>query len=400
PIDEGLFETQGPLQGGAPFFMAPELFRGDRPSRASDIYAFGLLIDEMVTRERAFSTGSLHALVLEKMGSGPSRPSRRADTIPRSWEATILRCLAVDPRDRFASVRDVMATLQDSRKRWLWLHAFPTGYLSRRWGLAAYARSPAALTGAAAVGASSAPASPSVAILPFQNLTGHGENTYLTVGAAGELARRLSRVGTLHVYAPPEANLPLETRKRTTFSLTGHVQQEGDLLRITTELTRTQDGSLVWSQNFEGPLEQALQLEDRLAVEAVGALTTAALSASDFQSLTRLRSILRVPMFFTRRPGLPAPITTSNAAFDAYMRGRYLFEERTLQSALTAMDHMNRAIQLDPNFAAAYATLADIHGVLMDSHYAPHDRLLADAEHYAILAVAIDPNLPDAQLSL
>ena len=52
PLDESLFETQATVAGGAPFFMAPELFRGERPSRASDVYAFGLLIDEMVTRAR------------------------------------------------------------------------------------------------------------------------------------------------------------------------------------------------------------------------------------------------------------------------------------------------------------------------------------------------------------
>ena len=80
-----VFETQAPVQGGAPFFMAPELFRAKRPSRASDIYAFGLLIDEMVTTTRAFAADSLHGLLLQKLGDGPEPPSLRSTAMPRDW---------------------------------------------------------------------------------------------------------------------------------------------------------------------------------------------------------------------------------------------------------------------------------------------------------------------------
>ena len=68
PIEEGLFETQRAVHGRAPFFMAtPEFFCATRPSSASDIYALGLLMDEMITRRRAFSVNSLQGLMLEKL---------------------------------------------------------------------------------------------------------------------------------------------------------------------------------------------------------------------------------------------------------------------------------------------------------------------------------------------
>ncbi len=113
PLKTDLFETQVRVQGGAPFFMAPELFESERPSRASDMYAFGLLIDEMVTERRAFEADSLHGLMLQKLGEGPERPSRRSTGLPRVWEQAILRCLSRDPRDRPASARGVCASLDD-----------------------------------------------------------------------------------------------------------------------------------------------------------------------------------------------------------------------------------------------------------------------------------------------
>ena len=92
PLDESLFETQARVQGGAPFYMAPELFSGERPSRASDIYAFGLLIDELVTRQRAFAP----TRPMDDAGEaqGDPTPRRRETTRCRRSESVILRCRA------------------------------------------------------------------------------------------------------------------------------------------------------------------------------------------------------------------------------------------------------------------------------------------------------------------
>jgi len=141
PLDESLFETQTAVQGGAPFFMAPELFKGDRPSRASDVYAFGLLADEMVTRERAFPAESLHGLMMQKLQDGPQRPSARANDLPPSWEQTILRCLDADPKARFHRAQDVCAALQ-GRSDGFWRargYRWPALAWLRRWSYAAMA---------------------------------------------------------------------------------------------------------------------------------------------------------------------------------------------------------------------------------------------------------------------
>lgn len=399
PLDEGVFETQTRVQGGAPFFMAPELFRQQRPSIASDLYAFGLLIDEMITATRAFTADSLHTLLLQKLKGTPPPPSKRGSTAPRHWERVIQCCLARDPRDRFASVDDVLLALRVGSRwsRWQcsvrWLRST---YLPRRWRPLQYSASVLVLLSAfLAVGVTTLPVTPrSVAISRFENLTGDPQFNYLAVGSASELGRRLSRVPNLQVFSPIESGTPPESARRATHALRGHVQKAGALLRISVELTNVVSGELLWSTNVDGRNEEALDLQDELATAAVTQLTNPAPGSGVLHQLfARFRSLWATPQ-------IPSSGTTNSAAFDDYLRGKTLYEERTRPAALESARLLRRAVQRDPSFAAAYAALADLQQVLMDLHYAPHDQLLTEAERYISQAVALDPNLPEAQLSL
>jgi len=408
PLDESLFETQSSVQGGAPFFMAPELFKGERPSLASDVYAFGLLIDELVTKRRAFSADSLHGLMLQKLQEGPARPSERSDGLPRSWDHAILRCLATDPKERFQRATDVCLALDPTRsttRDWRpdWLRAVGR---SRGWAIArARGLKYAAIAGAGAVGVAAAlavtspdpPGVQSVIVLPFDNLTGDKAIDYLAVGTAGELGRRLSRVPGFLVHAARDASAPFDPALKAAYSLRGHVQQPGDTLRITVMLTDETRGALIWSNNYEGSRERALQLEDTLADEAAAALGRATVRVRE-GTMAALFSL--VPFLRSAAPQVPGGGTTNPEAYDAYMRGRYLAELQTLPDTLSAIKLLKHATELDPGFAAPYALLSNTQQALMNLHYRPHDELLRQAEAYAEQAVALDANLPDGQLSL
>jgi len=402
PLDESLYETQTTVPGGAPFFMAPELFRGDRPSAASDVYAFGLLIDEMVTDRRAFSADSLHGLMVQKLQEGPVPPSDRAHGLPDAWSETILRCLEREPGDRFRRASDACRALVQHQP---WWRAFtsrrPATWL-RRWKYAALAGVAATgLAGALALKAPSPmPGSRSVVVVPFSNLTGNAGNDYLATGTAGELSRRLSGIAGLTVIAPRASSFDPTAKLLATYALGGHVQEASNRLRITVRLSEAGPEAVLWSKNFEGPRDKVLELEDTIAEEAAAALTRAAAAGPQSRSIHTIAAYFGLSLPFGRAPRLPQFGTNNNEAFDAYMRGRYLFEERTLPAALSATQALKRAIDLDASFAAPYATLADLQGVFMDLHTAPHSQLLAQADDYASRAVALDPNLPDAQLAL
>jgi TolB-like protein/tRNA A-37 threonylcarbamoyl transferase component Bud32 len=395
PLDEATFETQTHVQGGAPFFMAPELFRQQRPSVASDLYAFGLLIDEMVTATRAFTAESLHTLLLQKLKGTPPSASKRGSTAPRHWESVMQCCMAQDPRDRFRSANAVVSAIRSGSRWSRWRYAtrcLRSTYLPRRWRPLQYAAVGVFL--AVAMLAMAPVQARSVAVSDFKNLTGDPRLDYLAFGSAAELRRRLSGVTQLQVFSPIEGGTPPAPLPRAYYTLRGHVQRAGPTLRVSVELTEVATGRIDWSANFDCRHEEALDLQDELAAAAVMQLT----KASRQGVLPQVMSSVRGALFGA--PALPARLTRDAAAYDDYLQAKFLAEKRTRAEVLEAARLLRRAVQRDPAFAAAYAALADLQMALMDIHYAPHDQLIAAADAYAIKAVSLDPHLLDAQLSL
>lgn len=399
PLEAGVFETQGSMHAGAPYFMAPEVFRGARPSRASDIYALGLLIDELVTERRAFSATSLHALVLQKMGDGPERPGLRAPGLPARWEAVIRQCVDPNPLRRIPSARDVVARLDGRDRRAGRRYALE--HPSPRWRhLAGYsAVGLVVLGGTASLSETAWTAQPpAVAMAAFVNDTGRPELNYLATGITGELSRRLSRLPDLQVQTVPDDAQLKNTSRRPRFTLGGVVEARPGGLALVARIVESGSGRPLWSESFEGPEGRALVLEQQLAaatVKALDRLRTPA-DARNWAWIVRALRWRTTPASAT----VPASGTSNAAAFDAYLRGRVLFEERTLASARQAIAFLQQAVALDPAFAAPHAALADVHGVLMDLRAAPHGTLIAEAERHALRAIELEPTLGEAYLSL
>ena len=422
PLVQSGFESRCDVQGGAPYFMAPELFRGEGPSRASDIYALGLLLDEMVTHERAFNAESLHTLFVQKLGARPTRPSHRASRLPASWERTILRCLESDPRRRVARADDVAGALEvrpedaaarapAPRRWWSGLREFvalPGDPPRARswWRPIVYASLMAPVAAAAVTLGTEAfqPVETSVAVFPFANLTTQPEFEHLGRGTVGELSRRLSQIDGMRVYPVRHSRTTLTTPLTAiTLSLEGHIQQADERARLTVQLLRNADGTLVWSQNFDGTLSQSLALQQEVSEQTLRAIERWSRAGDEDGESPRRMAWLSWPfaqLLPWRGRGLPPSATTHSEAFESYIRGRSLWEERTLPAALHAREYLQRAVAADPTFALAYATLADLQGVLMDFNHAPHGDLLAEARGYAEQAVALDPGLPEAHASL
>ena len=194
PLDESLFETRRAVQGGAPFFMAPELFRGERPSHASDIYAFGLLIDEMVTTRRAFAADSLHgpaaAEARRRAGARRRGARRRCRATWEQRESALPG--ARSARSVRASAKAVCASLPDGIDR------SAAGCWRRRWRRACRAasampRPPPRWSRAGPCWCRSTPAAGNAVFIRvrFENLTGPaGTPSISRIGTASELGRR------------------------------------------------------------------------------------------------------------------------------------------------------------------------------------------------------------------
>jgi len=226
--------------------------------------------------------------------------------------------------------------------------------------------------------------SKSVAVLPFENLSNDPENAYLADGLADEITSALTRIPGLNVASRTSAFAYRGAREDVRFIgralgvgavLEGSVQRAGERLRVTTQLVSVTDGYHLWSDHFDGEMRDVFQIEDEIAASVAHALRV-------ILSAPGRRAMAKVPKSDIR-------------AYEFYLRGRqYLWQVRK-KSLGYARDMFERAIELDPEYALAYAGLADAHSVLR-IFYPEGDADLAAADRASLRSLELDPELAEA----
>ena len=230
-----------------------------------------------------------------------------------------------------------------------------------------------------------------VAVLPFVNLTGDPAADYMVDGMTDELIAQLGRISPQRLGVIARTSV-MRYRNNTEKSVSdigrdlnvayvveGSVRREGSRLRITTDLVKVSDQSQAWSDAFEKPAGDSMDLQIDLAVRVARALTLELIPG-------------------VTGPALPRP--TANAdAWDAYLRGRHLMNRGSADDARRGIEQFETAVKLDPTFAAGWAQLAEVHHLLvMIGAAAPNDAYPA-AKEAATRALALDETLADAHVA-
>jgi serine/threonine protein kinase/tetratricopeptide (TPR) repeat protein len=397
-------EGEGPepagVHAGAPYFMAPELFRDARPSFASDIYAFGLIIDEMVTRERAYSAESIAALCFAKLHETPVPPLQRSDGLPPHWEKALLRCIDAVPGERFKSAGEVVRALENVERppesNRLTRTVTVGGSLLALIAIAILVFGRLALPSIAT----------SISVYEFENQTNSSSFNYLCAGTTDELMRRLSRVEGVKVVPMRTARPDSRQKDTSRFALFGRLQAYKGQISLSVSLVDNTTGALAWSDRYErkgieDPLEMqgeiaagtTVSLEDKLLQGRMGNSVGAGPAAS---ILGTVRGWLGID---TRSKLARAP-TVSNSALDHYMRARALVAERLPEQIQTGIGLFRQAVSEDPNFALAYASLADAYIAYDTYAYTQWPELVKQARAAADTAVRLDPKLAESHMAL
>jgi TolB-like protein len=184
----------------------------------------------------------------------------------------------------------------------------------------------------------------SIAILPFNNRSSDPENDYLCEGIAEELITGLSKIdgltvaSQLHSFAfkgQTQDVSAIGQKLRTAHVLTGSVQKSGQRVRITATLTETSSGNVIWSERYDGTMEDVFELQEDVANKVVEAL-----------KLELLPEQTGTPIVNSG--------TRDSAAYQAFLRGRHELSKNTRQSLLAAHEAFERAIEIDPGFSRAY----------------------------------------------
>lgn len=233
----------------------------------------------------------------------------------------------------------------------------------------------------------------SIAVLPFDNYGGAADQAYFSDGLAAELRGRLARNPLLRVMGQASSNefrdskddaRTISSRLGVAWLLDGNVRMSGNTVRIAMELIEGQTGFAKWSDSFDRPLSNIFDVQQEIA-EAVDALLSAEMGAGDETRQAR------------------AGATTHVAAFDAYLRGRDLFDsQRDEASDRGALAFFDQAIGLDPDYATARAARARTLAVVANQYAQSEERqrLYVDAVAEAREAIRLAPELADGHLAL
>src|SRR6185295_13531187 len=381
--------TETGLALGTPHYMSPEQAAGARVLDArSDLYALGCVIYEMLAGEPPFSGPTAQA-IMARHAMDPVPPLRTVRaTVSPALEAAVGKALAKVPADRFATAAEFKAALD---------HAVREPGVARprpaRGRLAA-----GLLAGALGLGIAigALPGIPlprfgrsvgegsiqSLAVEPFENLTGDSGQIYLAKGITDQLETELAQIGSLRVIGLDEAGVTtdaIEAAKRLRLEavLSGSLQRAGTNVRITARLKSTETGQALWARSFDGDLTTILQLQADVA-RAVAERIRVSLTPGERSRIAGSRP------------------QVSPAAYESYVRGWYFQDKGTEASFQAAIGHFAKAIDADPTFGAAYDGMAESYaalgyfGALAPEIAFPHARAAASK------ALALDSTLANA----
>jgi serine/threonine protein kinase/Flp pilus assembly protein TadD len=389
---------------GTPSYMAPEQAVGNNAgvTGATDIYGLGAVLYQLLTGHPPFAGGTTYETVRLVLDTEPRQPRLLNPKVDRELATICLKCLDKDPQRRYSSA----LVLAEDLERWLKhepIRARRTGIFTR--GRKWVRRNPSSSLLAASLIALAAaagwivwkselisrPATSGIAVLPFENLSHDPDNAYLADGIREEILTRLASIADLKVisrtstqqYQSKPRNLA-EIAKQLGVAniLEGSVQKAADQVRVNVQLINAQTDSHLWAETYDRKLTDIFDVESAIA-KAIAESLQAKLTGREEQALA-------------------AKPTNNPEAYDAYLRG-LAFEARgsSLDLLLEAAGFYNQAVQLDPNFALAWARLSRADALLCFIRLEPTPAARGEAAKRALEnAQRLAPDSPDTLLAL
>jgi len=228
-----------------------------------------------------------------------------------------------------------------------------------------------------------------LAVLPFRSLSGNSGDDYIGQGMADALITKLSNTQQISVR-PTSAVLRYDTVNIDPLTagralnveavLDGKVQRVGDRVRVTVQLLRVSDGTTLWGDQYDEDFTGIFALQDSISAQAARSLTLQ-LTGSQTASMRK-------------------HYTQNAKAYESYLQGRYFWNKRNVADFRKAIEHFQQALAVDPNYALAYAGLADSY-IRLNAYDAPmNEESVPKAKAAVMKALQIDDSLAEAHATL
>jgi len=367
-MDFGLSKLRGVTQLtkvgttlGTVQYMSPEQAQGKEIDHRSDIFSFGVVLYEMATGQLPFKGEYEQAVIYSILNEEPEAMTSLRSRLPREFDIIANKALAKNLDLRYQKVEDILIDLRKVRM------------------VIESAKEPA----------STKKPQPSIAVLPFTNLSADPEQEYFCDGMAEEIINALTQVEGLRVVARTSAFAfkdkhedirEIGRKLNVKEVLEGSVRKAGNRLRITAQLVNVADGYHLWSERFDRDLSDVFAIQDEISLAIVDKLKVKLLGDEKEKMLRRY--------------------TQNLEAYDLYLKGRYHWNRRTPEALKKAMSHFEQVIRKDPEYALAYAGLADCYSMLAQVRVLPPKEAFPKAKALASKALEIDETLAEAHTSL
>ena len=357
-VEGGLDLTRPQTVLGTAAYMSPEQVRCEKTDGRTDIWSFGCTLFEMTTCRRPFEGERVGDVRDEILNGAPAKPSSLRAEIPEGLDEVILKCLRKRPEERFQDFESLMSALQGE---------------SVRAPKAAGERAP------------SPDVLPSVAVLPFADMSPAKDQDYFGEGLAEELIHALARVQGIKVVARTSAfalkGMKLDMREigktlGVGTVLEGSIRKAGSRLRVTAQLVDARTGLHLWSERFDREERDVFDIQDEISLAIVEHLKVTLLAGEE--NALRKRS------------------TADTEAHNLYLKGLYFLARPNPESLQKALDFFHEALARDPKFALAHAGVADVYAYQGTLNLAPQTEMFPKAKAALKLALELDPNLAKA----
>ncbi|HKW24574.1 MAG TPA: protein kinase [Terriglobales bacterium] len=401
-VTETLSEAQG-IIGTLPY-MAPEQLLGEEADERTDIHAVGLVLYEMATGQRPFASVAPSQLIGAILRLPTVPLTMQNPRISVELERIIGKCLEKEPGNRYQTARELAIDLRRlAMPSSAGFAASPQATLPRR----QRRQLMAAITVAGILivagvllwnwrglhdrlwPASGPPQIRSLAVLPLANLSGDSSQDYFADGMTESLITSVSKIRALKVISRTSVmqykgvNKPLPQIARelgVEGILEGSVQRSGGRVMVTAQLISAATDTNLWAETYERDLQDVLALQSEVA-SSVAREIRVALTPEETKRLASARQV-------------------NPEAYEAYLKGRFHWYKLSKEELDNAERYFELALSKDPNYALAYAGLADVWLSRSDAGFLSPQETMAKAKAAAEKALELDDTLADAHVSL
>jgi len=345
---------------GTAAYMSPEQAQGAEVDHRTDIFSFGVVFYELITGKLPFTGEHQAAIIYSICNEEPEPLARFRSGVPESLQRVADKVLAKAADERYQHLADLSADLKRIRRE-----------LSS--------------------GVKEAPKSDkkSVAVLYFENLSSDPESDFFAAGITEDIITDLSKIESIRVasrnavlpFKGKPVDIPVLGRKLNLDAvLEGSIRKAGNRLRITAQLIDVKEGFHLWAERYDREVQEIFDLQEEIAKNIASALKVKLSPKEEEKIAQKYKGDLR--------------------AYEYYLKGRNYYYKYTKSDMLAAIQMFKKALEIDPNYALAYAGLADSYYQFIDKGFETDKSFLVRAEEAAQKSLSIDSECAEAYKAL